>query len=124
MIEALPIKCILPRPGRPLRKLDPEHVKSLAASIRDIGLQCPISVHAIPCKTDPPAAWSHNGNNYLLVTGQHRFDACCSLGWTEIPAIVLDLDDMERELWEIDENLAYRQFGGWFAFPEPQRTRR
>jgi len=26
--------------------------------------------------------------------------------------------------WEIDENLAYRQFGGWFAFPEPQRTRR
>lgn len=105
MLERIPINCIFPRDGGRLRRLDPANVKRLAGSIAEIGLQSPISVRAIPCKPGGPAPWSHNGNDYLLVTGEHRLEACRTMGWTEIPAVVVDLSDMDRELWEIDENL-------------------
>jgi len=103
MLEKIPISCIFPRDSGRLRRLNPEHIKRLAESIAEIGLQSPISLRAIPCKTDSP--WSHNGNDYLLTAGEHRLEACRSLGWTEVPAIILDLSDVDRELWEIDENL-------------------
>ncbi len=41
----------------------------------------------------------------VLVAGHHRLEACRRLGWTEIPATIVDLDDMHRQLLAIDENL-------------------
>ena len=41
----------------------------------------------------------------VLVTGHHRLAAAKKLGWEEIPAIKLYMDDIDRQLWEIDENL-------------------
>ena len=102
-VERIPIKSIFSRAERRLRRLNPDHVKRLADSIAEIGLQSPISLRAIPCP--PDTAWSHDGKHYHITAGEHRFEACCSLGWTEIPAIILDLSDLDRELWEIDENL-------------------
>lgn len=67
-------------------------VKALAASMAEIGLLCPISVHPV-------------GDAYELVAGRHRIEAARSLGWTEIPAVLVDLDAVQRELAEIDENL-------------------
>jgi N6-adenosine-specific RNA methylase IME4 len=40
-----------------------------------------------------------------LVAGYHRLEACKSLGWSEIPAMVVDLSNLATELAEIDENL-------------------
>lgn len=40
-----------------------------------------------------------------LVAGRHRVAVCKALGWTSIPTIVLDVDDLHRQLAEIDENL-------------------
>lgn len=64
-------------------------VAQLADSIAQLGLLNPITVTS----------------DLLLVAGLHRLRACQRLGWTEIPATVLDMSDVERRLAEIDENL-------------------
>lgn len=96
---ALPIDEL--RIGERLRKVDPGHVKALADSIAEIGLQTPISVYetvrfedgkSIPC--------------FELVAGLHRLEACKSLGLAEIDVRVVSLDEIDRGLWECDENLA------------------
>jgi N6-adenosine-specific RNA methylase IME4 len=76
--------------GKRIRKADPAKVAELAASIGEVGLLNPITV-AIP------------GNH--LVAGLHRLEAARSLGWKDIPATVLVLNDDQRALAEIDENL-------------------
>lgn len=73
---------------RPLRG-----VKELAASIEEVGLLNPITV-----RMDGPC-------NYRLVAGYHRLEACKAIGWLEIDATIVDLNDLEAELAEIDENL-------------------
>lgn len=42
---------------------------------------------------------------HVLVAGLHRIEACKRLGWTRIPAFIVDMDDRYAELAEIDENL-------------------
>ena len=42
---------------------------------------------------------------FEIVAGAHRLQACDLLGWTEIPATVLDLDDLHAEMAMIAENL-------------------
>ncbi len=75
-----------------LRPLDQDKVRALAESIDAIGLQHPISVY-------------YDDDNVVLVAGRHRLAAAQSLEWDDIPAIFLQLDDIDRRLWEIDENL-------------------
>ena len=41
----------------------------------------------------------------LLVAGLHRLEACRRLGMVHIDARIIDLDEIERRLWEIAENL-------------------
>jgi ParB family chromosome partitioning protein len=45
------------------------------------------------------------GEAYEMVAGRHRLAAAKQLGWSEIPAVVVELDDVDRLLAEIDENL-------------------
>lgn len=76
-----------------LRAVDESKVRWLADSIAAIGLQQPITIWAVP---DGP---------FNLVAGAHRLAAVKSLGIAEIDAIFTDADDIDRQLWEIDENL-------------------
>jgi hypothetical protein len=81
--------------GQRLRPLVPEKVAALAESMKLIGLQNPISVYL------------DEEDQAHLVAGLHRLEAARSLGWDFIDAVVLDhLSPIDRELWEIDENLA------------------
>ncbi len=64
-------------------------VSELAKSINEIGLLNPISVT----------------KDFILIAGLHRLEACKSLGWSDISANVLDVDDITTQLAEIDENL-------------------
>ena len=82
--------------GERLRKLDADCVAQLAASIREVGLQTPISV--IP-----------EGDGYRLVAGLHRLEACRGLGWTTIPATVMGCGDDEAKMWELAENLQRKE---------------
>jgi ParB family chromosome partitioning protein len=72
-----------------LRPLNAEKVAELAESIAQVGLLQPIGVRP----------------DGTLVYGYHRLEACKRLGWTEIPAVVVDGDDLHAELAEISENL-------------------
>ena len=79
--------------GKRHRTASPEKVKTLADSMKAIGLQQPISV------------WSPDDDTCDLVAGLHRLEAAKLLGWEEIDCVFVDMDEVERELWEIAENL-------------------
>lgn len=64
-------------------------IDALADSIAAIGLINPITV----------------SENYKLIAGLHRLEACRLLGWMEIPVVVLSLNEIDTRLAEIDENL-------------------
>jgi len=89
-IQQVPIESIRVAEDRQLT--DPGSVPALAQSIEELGLQQPIGV-----RTD--------GDGYSLVWGWKRLQATRQLGWTTIPACIVDMDDMHAELAEIDENL-------------------
>jgi ParB-like chromosome segregation protein Spo0J len=78
------------RDGR--RLCDAEAVKRLSKSIRDIGLQYPITVIA-------------KNNRFSLVAGRHRLEAFRALGDARIPAYIVKLSDLDARMWEISENL-------------------
>ena len=83
-----------------LREVDPAQVKSLAESIKEVGLLNPITVYK--------RSIIRNGQSvdgYGLVAGAHRLEACKSLGWQEVPAVIVDLDENDRIIAECDENL-------------------
>jgi len=79
------------------RSLNESRVPPLMESIQAIGLQTPISV------------WleeEDGGDQHVhLVAGLHRLEAAKRLGWEKIDAIYVEMDEIDRQLWEIDENL-------------------
>lgn len=72
-----------------LRAVDESKVKEIAESIQKIGMLNPITL----------------SNDNELIAGMHRLRACQLLGLIEVEARVVELDELERELAEIDENL-------------------
>ena len=44
-------------------------------------------------------------DGFVLIAGHHRLEACRSLGLVEIEASVVEMTELDRQLWEIDENL-------------------
>lgn len=78
------------------RAVSEAKVEALAESIRHIGLQTPPTVRFIRDQDE--------GDRIVLVAGAHRLAACKSLGHDFIDCIVIG-DDVDPELWEIDENL-------------------
>jgi len=83
----VPIKEIRVKEGR--RRLDMDHVKELADSIRELGLLNPVTID--------------KGKN--LIAGLHRLEAAKILGWTGVECTVSSLEGLEAELAEIDENI-------------------
>jgi ParB-like chromosome segregation protein Spo0J len=74
------------------RPYDATAVSRLAQSIRDIGLQHPISVVS-------------KDGRFALVAGRHRLEAFRVLAEERIPATIVELSDIDARLWEISENL-------------------
>ncbi len=86
------------RVGEDRRVIDPKTVEALAKSIEDIGLQTPITVWTV----------DHNGDSHSavhLVAGLHRLEAYKKLGIKLIEAFRTSGGELDRELWQIDENL-------------------
>ncbi len=73
--------------GSSRRKL--ADISELAASIKELGLINAVQVN----------------EEFSLIAGLHRVEACRSLGWTEIDAIVLSVNEIKAEKIEIAENL-------------------
>lgn len=78
-----------------LRRIDPDTVEMIAASVSECGyLHQPIAVAAIP-----------GSNRVALVDGEHRIEAFKRLGRETIPARIRELTEAERQRHEIHANL-------------------
>lgn len=110
----LPLGQIQPNPYQPRRAFDDDALAELAESLRTSGLLQPIVVR--------PA----NGG-YELIAGERRLRAADRLGWSEIGAIVREVDDrtlltlalvenLQRDqLSPIDEALGYQRLMAEFG---------
>jgi ParB/RepB/Spo0J family partition protein len=79
------------------REVEPEKVKTIAASMSKIGLRTPITVRRIK---------KGLGTKVLaLVAGGHRLAAAKSLGWRHIDAFVMEGDETDARMWQLIENV-------------------
>ncbi|MBQ6840376.1 MAG: ParB/RepB/Spo0J family partition protein [Oscillospiraceae bacterium] len=88
----LPAKAIRPNPAQPRQFFREETLDELAESIRRHGILQPLSVRRI-------------GTAYELIAGERRLRAGIQAGLTELPCIVMNMDDKESGMAALIENL-------------------
>lgn len=88
----LPLKAIRPNPAQPRTLFSPEAMEELAVSIRLYGILQPLSVR-------------RTGTGYELIAGERRLRAAHMAGLTEVPCIVMQMDDRDSEMAAMVENL-------------------
>jgi len=92
-ILQLPLDAVVPNPYQPRRIFDPTSLDELAASIEIYGVLQPITVRLI------------NGNSYELVAGERRLRASRLAGLSTVPAILVEINDLDSAVLAIIENL-------------------
>jgi ParB family chromosome partitioning protein len=88
----LPARAIRPNPAQPRKIFREEALSELAESIRQHGILQPLSVRRV-------------GTNYELIAGERRWRAAQQAGLTEIPCIVMTMDEKESGMAAMIENL-------------------
>lgn len=121
-LKELPVASIAPNPFQPRREFDPSALSELAASIEASGLLQPVVVR-------------QQGKGYELIAGERRWRAVQQLGWTQVPAVVREVDDrslltlalienLQRDdLSPIDTALGYRRLMDEFAVSQSEVAR-
>ena len=89
------LKNISPMENHPFGVRDDADMEALVESIRQYGVLNPIIVRER----------RKFGDNYEIVSGHRRYEACKRLGKFDIPVIVRDLTDEEAILTMVDSNL-------------------
>ncbi len=85
---------IEPNPDQPRRDFDPEALSQLAESIATHGLIQPIVVRS-----------TGSGEFYEIIAGERRWRASKMAGLTEVPVIIMELDDQKAAQIAIIENV-------------------
>ena len=88
----LPARSIRPNPAQPRRVFREEALAELADSIRRHGILQPLSVRRI-------------GTNYELIAGERRLRAGVLAGLSEIPCIIMSMDEEQSGAAALVENL-------------------
>ena len=88
----LPARTIRPNPAQPRKIFRQEALEELTESIRTHGILQPLSVRRV-------------GPHYELIAGERRLRAAQAAGLTEIPCIVMNMDDKESGMAALVENL-------------------
>lgn len=88
----LPARAIRPNPAQPRKIFREEALSELAESIRQHGILQPLSVRRV-------------GTNYELIAGERRLRAAQLVGLTEIPCIIMNMDEKESGMAAMVENL-------------------
>ena len=88
----VPAKSIRPNPAQPRKIFLEESLAELADSISRHGILQPLSVR-------------RTGSGYELIAGERRLRAAQMAGLTEIPCIVMTMDDKESGMAAMIENL-------------------
>ena len=77
-------------------KVDEEHLNILMKSLREDGQLHPITVRPLP------------DGRYEIIDGLHRVEAAKRLGWKDIEANVISVDDLEAKFLALKANLVRR----------------
>ena len=88
----LPVKAIRPNPVQPRKVFREEALDELADSIRQHGILQPLSVRRV-------------GNSYELISGERRLRAAELAGITDVPCILMSMDDKASGFAALVENL-------------------
>jgi ParB family chromosome partitioning protein len=88
------LSAIRPNPLQPRKEFAESELADLEASLRVSGLLQPITVRPAP-----------RGGGFELIAGERRLRAAQRLGWTEIAAVVRDVDDQMLLSLAMVENL-------------------
>ena len=88
----LPARSIHPNPEQPRKVFKEAALQELADSIARHGILQPLSVRRV-------------GNSYELIAGERRLRAAQKVGLTEIPCIVMTMDQQESGVAAMVENL-------------------
>lgn len=88
----LPAQSIQPNPAQPRKVFAPGALDELAESIRQHGILQPLSVR-------------RREGGYELISGERRLRAAQLAGVTDIPCILMRMDDMESGMAALVENL-------------------
>lgn len=88
----LPAKAIQPNPAQPRQVFTQDSLSELAESIRRHGILQPLSVRRV-------------GTAYELIAGERRLRAAQIAGVTDIPCIIMNMDDRESGMAAMVENL-------------------
>ena len=92
-VETIKISLIEPKSDQPRKYFDEESLEQLADSIKQHGLLQPIIVRRI------------GGGFFQIVAGERRWRASKMAGLTEIPAIIIEADEMKASELAIIENV-------------------
>lgn len=88
----VPARSIHPNPEQPRKIFKEKALQDLADSIRQHGILQPLSVRRV-------------GNSYELIAGERRLRAAQKVGLTEIPCIVMTMDQQQSGMAAMVENL-------------------
>ena len=89
----LSAKSIRPNPSQPRKVFRQDALEELANSIRQHGILQPLSVRRL------------EGNSFELIAGERRLRAAQMAGLTDIPCIIMTMDDKESGMAALVENL-------------------
>lgn len=98
-IKNIPIECIEVINPRERNK---RVYEDIIDNIQKLGLKKPVTV--------TPRSSEDGAERYLLICGEGRLNAFRALGHTEIPALMVDVDDEEAFIISLAENMARRQY--------------
>ena len=118
-VSKIKIEKIKPNRSQPRKKFDSEKLNELKNSIKEKGIIQPVIVRTAQ-------------DGYELIAGERRFRAVKELGFTEIPAIVKEVNDADslelslieniqrEELNPIEEANAYKELMEKFSFSQDE----
>ncbi len=93
VIEQVKIDSIKPNKYQPRTVFSEEKIEELARTIHTHGVIQPIVIRKI------------DDERYEIIAGERRYRAMQKLGWSEVPAIIRNLDDKETASIALIENL-------------------
>jgi ParB family chromosome partitioning protein len=100
-VEQIPVEQIQPSATNPRKHYDPAALEELAASIKSVGVQVPLSLRFLPA----PAVHGDSAYLYEIVGGERRWRAAQIAGLTAVPAIAREMSDAECREAQLIDNL-------------------